>query len=144
MLSIAGPASFKAFQMSMKKRGAKLKQMQIPNKKATIVMDRWIQLNFRQEGAPAGGWEPLSKTTLSMRRNKGKGAKILQDTGALKSKWKPYYNITMARIRSGVDYGEKHDKGLDGLPQRRILPTEKEIMPELLPIYKKHIRTSLK
>ena len=143
MLSIS-PVGFKAFQASLKKRNAKLKQLQLPNKKATIVMDRWVQQNFRQEGAPVGGWAPLSARTLAERKKKGKGAKILQDTGRLKSTWKPYYNISIARLRSGVNYGEKHNKGLDGLPQRRILPTEKEIMPQITPIYKDHIKRNLK
>jgi phage gpG-like protein len=49
---------------------------------------RWINENFRTEGAAprsgTSGWFPLSPNTIAARRGRGRGAKILQDTGRLR------------------------------------------------------------
>ena len=58
-----------------------------PNKVLTLMgmdMLSWIDKNFKAEGLE-GKWKPLSPNTIAARRKKGKGAKILQDTGHLKS-----------------------------------------------------------
>lgn len=49
---------------------------------------RWINENFRTGGRAPGrdsfGWRPLSRNTIAGRRGKGRGVKILQDTGRLR------------------------------------------------------------
>ena len=44
----------------------------------------WIDKNFKAGGLEVK-WESLSPNTIAARRKKGKGAKILQDMGRLKS-----------------------------------------------------------
>jgi len=105
---------------------------------AVVIADKWIQDNFKFEGALAqeGGWKPLKAATLARRRKgKGKGSpKILQDTGQLKSRWKHQWTARFGKIQSGVIYGTTHHEGYKPLkiPARPILPTEEQLMPKLI------------
>jgi phage gpG-like protein len=130
---------------------------------STIILDRWVQKNFQSEGQMAysgQGWKPLAESTkagrLGQRRvkeaAKAKGKpvktatiKILQQSGWLRNRWKHFWNDKYAIIQSGVDYGIYHDSDAPRkkLPQRKITPTEKQIMPELLKLFGKFIKTSL-
>lgn len=145
----------------MKSREAKLKNRTLTNRKATILIDRWIQKNFQSQGTLAEGgtgWQKLSPATIAGRR-KGKKkslliggqkgqtlvpgtAKILQDTGQLRTRWKHYYTARTAVLQSGVEYGIYHEEGR-GVPKRKILPTKKQILPELLKLFGRHVKTSL-
>jgi phage gpG-like protein len=154
----------------MKQRKAKLSSRGAPNKAAVVTILRWIDKNFQSEGRLAhpdtGGWKPLAPSTIARRNKrqrvvaarsgaKGRGSMgagktpILQDTGALKSRW--HYTLTNdgARVWSGVEYGPYHDQqdkksGSGKLPQRRILPTVPQIMPTLKKLYGYFVKTSLK
>jgi len=129
----------------------KLKNQRATNHKAVILIDRWVQKNFQQEGKMAthGGWEPLLAATIKRRRigpkakTKGRKVRILQDTGQLRSRWEHYYTQRMGKVTSAVDYGIYHDEGWGHLPERAIIPTEAQMMPELLKLFRKHIQTSL-
>lgn len=133
----------------MTRKQKKLDNRTLTNKKAVILLDRWIQKNFQSEGDlayPGKGWEPLDPKTIAARRKGEKidrEDKILQDTGQLRSRWKHTWTQRSAKIQSGVDYGEYHEKG-KGVPERRVLPTEEQIMPELLKLFGKFVQTSLK
>lgn len=131
--------------------------------KSVILIDRWIQKNFQTEGQlayPGKGWQPLAASTIASRlgqtrvkraaEKKGKSSsdatlKILQQNGWLRNRWKHYWDNRQAIVQSGVDYGIYHDSSepRKKLPERKILPTEKQIMPELIKIFGKHIETSL-
>ena len=139
----------------MAQRVERLKNFKKVNLAAIVAIDGWVQRNFKSEGALAGGgspWKPLSPQTLLRRRKEGKGAKILQDTGQLKSRWKHQASARHTVLQSGVDYGTYHDsdeprKMKDGkpiLPQRKILPTNEQAKPILKKIYLFFIRKSLK
>ena len=138
----------RALTSIMNKRRSKLANFRSANAKAVVVVDRWIQKNFQQEGKlayPGGGWQKLSPATIAMRR-KGKkskfGDKILQDTGRLRNEWKKQWTTKSGLIQASMPYAADHEFGR-GVPERRILPTEPQIMPELLKVYGKHVRTSL-
>lgn len=131
-----------------KTRQKRLKNQRGVHGKAVVAVDAWIQKNFQQEGKlayPGTGWQKLSPATIEMRR-KGKkskhGVKILQDTGMLKSNWKKQWSIKSGVIAAAMPYAEKHNEGI-GVPERKILPTESQIMPTLIKIYGKFVRTSL-
>lgn len=51
--------------------------------KAKLIMFQDVMNHFKREEGPEGKWQKLSKLTLYRRRKKGKGAKILRDTGRL-------------------------------------------------------------
>ncbi len=145
-MSIKG---IKALQRRMSKMGRGLKDRRKVNARAVVVTDRWIQKNFQQEGAlayPGTGWKPLSPVTIAARRKgKGKGSvKILQDTGQLRSRWKKLWTSKFAKIQSGVPYSDKHHKGVGHIPERRILPTEAQIRPELMKLFADFIKKVIK
>lgn len=132
--------------------------------KAVILVDRWVQKNFQTEGQsayPGKGWQPLAELTIAARMrtnrvqraaaNRGKTVqqatlKILQVNGQLRSRWRSYWNDRQGILQSAVDYGIYHDSDepRTRLPERKILPTEKQIMPEIVKIFGEHIETSLK
>jgi phage gpG-like protein len=142
--------------VAMKDRGNALHQ-------AVIVVDRWVIKNFESEGQlayPGQGWKPLAASTIAGRLGqkrvkqaaeaKGKPAKnatlkILQQSGWLRSRWKRYWNNEFAIVQSGVDYGIYHDSDAPRkhLPQRKILPTDKQILPQLRKLFNLWIRTNL-
>lgn len=117
--------------------------------RAAVIVDRWIQKNFRSEGGEVGGWEPLAKSTEATRRvgrKKDKGHKILQDTGQLKTRWKLNWNHKRAIVKSGVNYGHYHDskESRRRLPRRQILPDEEHIIDPIRKIFKKHVDLSMR
>ena len=137
----------KTLQRRMSKVGKGLKDRRKLNARSVVLVDRWIQKNFQQEGQlayPGTGWQKLSPVTIASRR-KGKGSvKILQDTGQMRSRWKKFWTSKFAKVQSGVPYSEKHHEGLGHIPERRILPTEAQIKPDLLKLYSNFIKTLIK
>ena len=140
----------KALQDSLTKKARKLENRRKVNAQAIALTDRWIQKNFQTQGKlahPGTGWKPLSPVTIMMRR---KGPKktgkvmILQDTGTMRGRWKHFWNAWVAKIQAGVDYAYKHHFGKDGLPVRRVLPTQKQIGPDLKKLFAKFVRKILK
>ena len=136
----------RALQRRMKKLKGGLSDRRKLNARVTVVIDRWIQKNFQQQGRlayPGKGWQKLSPVTIAQRRKGGGGAKILQDTGQLKSRWKKQWTRKFAKIQSGVPYSEDHQEGL-GVPERRIFPTEAQIRPELEKVFMDYIKVLIK
>jgi len=140
----------KQLQKHMDSRVQKLQNRKTVNAQAVAVTDRWIQKNFQTQGKlahPGTGWKELSPVTIAMRR---KGPKktgrimILQDTGTMRSRWKHYWDAWIAKIQAGVNYAYKHHLGKDNLPVRRILPTQKQIGPQIKELYAKWARKILK
>lgn len=139
---------FDLLQRRAAKMLADLRNRRALNAQATVVVDRWIQQNFQQQGKPAmggDGWRPLSEQTLAARRRgEGGGApKILIDTGTLRSRWKHLWTASLAKVQSGVDYAAQHHFG-KLVPVRRILPTDKQIRPALEKIYRRFIGKAIK
>lgn len=60
-----------------------------------------VQDVFEAEGP---GWKPLAESTLRRRRKNGRGAKILQDTGAAAGSIGPGFGADYAEAFAGVDY----------------------------------------
>lgn len=142
MISFKAPKLDK-FKSGMKDRHKKASNQRKVNAAALVMVDRWIQKNFQREGDPK--WKPLSPVTIALRR-RGRGAgrpKILQDTGQLKTRWKHLFTHKKSVIQSGVEYGLKHEEGLR-VPKRKILPTNKQIWPELKKVYQSFVKRSLK
>ena len=140
----------KQLQHHLDSRIQQLNNRRAVNAQAIALTDRWIQKNFQSQGKlahPGTGWKELSLTTIMMRR---KGPKktgkvmILQDTGTMRSRWKHFWDAWVAKIQAGVDYAYKHHFGKEGLPVRKILPTQKQIGPEIKKLYAKWCEKILK
>ena len=136
----------KKFEKAMGKRLVRLSDSKKANAAAVVVVDRWIQENFMKEGRLAhggSGWKPLSEFTKARRRKKGRGAKILQDTGALKTRWKHLFTRDKVAVQSGVDYSIKHHKGID-VPQRKITPTQEQVRDKIKKAYRLFVREGIR
>jgi hypothetical protein len=156
--------SIEKFRASIAMRAVRTKHMGNAFHKSVILVDRWIQKNFETEGKlayPGEGWKPLAESTIKQRlrqprvkaaaKKRGKAAgnatlRILQRNGWLKSRWKHYWNDQYAIVQSGVDYGVYHDsyEPRKRLPQRKILPTVSQIMPQLIKVFGDFVRTNLR
>jgi hypothetical protein len=150
---------FNVMQSAMAKRKKDLSKRRAANSNAVVVLDRWIQLNFRTEGGNVGGWKPLSRETKEAFRpgwgkvsyRGGNDSKILQDTGTGRKSWKHIVshkeagiiNVAVHPYTREKNYMYNHDKG-KGVPQRRILPTNEEIWPQIKKVYAKFIKSSIK
>ena len=141
-----------ALEKSLTKLHAQLDRMaqtEIAFKKAGILLERWVLLNFKTEGGKVGGWAPFKyggrigakkSSSANSRKRVDTSAKLLQDTGTLRQSFHSFYNKMNAGIRSGknIDYARAHEEGWGPLPQRRMLPN-KRLDPALM----KDIRKAL-
>ena len=118
----------------------KLKAREGINRKALVLLDRWVQKNFQTQGklAMGEGWKTLSPVTIMSRQekhhSKSTNWKILIDTGTMRSRWKMFADAEIASLESGVDYAIKHHKGWE-VPERRILPTIPQAWEAVGPLY---------
>jgi phage gpG-like protein len=101
----------------------------VPNKKAAIFLDQWVQKNFQTEGSLVGGWRAIKRS-----------GKILQDTGRLRGSFTPFADDDDAGIGSDLKYSAAHDKGTSTIPQRRILPRHDDVDKDLFRIYNTHVQ----
>jgi len=109
----------------LKKAGDKAKNLRIPLKRCGILMLSSIDKNFKAEGRPTR-WAPLSPMTIAMRRKKGRGAKILQDTGMGKGSI-TYEVVSDQKVQIGTrrDYMRIHQEGGSiKIPARDIFPVK--------------------
>lgn len=100
----------------------------VVNKKISILLDQWVQLNFATQGKKVGGWPPFKYPEFG-RHITGQGwdpsAKLLQDTGDLKKSHIPFSSKKVAGIGSDLPYSKPHHEGEGHLPQRRTIPDAK-------------------
>lgn len=95
----------KALQKAVDSVRAIGKQLLTIHRLMALEADTWIKKNFQQEGklANPSGWKKISPNTIAARRKKGKGAKILQDTGLMRGSIN--YKATEKEARAG--FGDK-------------------------------------
>lgn len=125
-----------------------LKGASVPFKQSAIYLDRWVQLNFKNQGDSVGGWRPLAAGGRWINKN-GKryldtSAKILIDTSALRHSFTPWATNREAGIKSDLPYAIKHEEGRDDVPARRMLPKRREVISEINQIFHNFIRTSMR
>ena len=121
----------------------KLKDQKGPYRKASVLLDQWVQKNFKTEGENVGGWKPFARN--NRRWLQDPSAKLLQDTGRLRSSFRPFATLRNAGIGSFLKYSKPHDRGTRNLPERRMLPRKyKEVKPIVEPIFNRHIKDSFR
>lgn len=119
-LRIQGIDKMREKLAAAKKRGGDLTQL--TEYVAARAYKECIE-HFENEEGPKGKWEPLSPVTLA-RRRQGKGtggAKILQDTGRLRSSILFRGLRDSAIVFTNVIYGIIHQDGYKKIPQRKFL-----------------------
>lgn len=126
-------------------RKEKLKNFSGPFASVSAFLDRWVQKNFRSEGGNVGGWEPFAR---GGRWVKGRGldtnAKLLQDTGRLRSSFLPFATKNNAGIGSELEYSKNHEEGLNHLPVRRMLPNQAEVKDDVKRILERGVKKAIK
>jgi phage gpG-like protein len=127
-------------QAELRRRIAKLTDLSGPNRKVSIVLDRWVQRNFKTQGGHVGGWTPFKR---GGRPIPGGGidtsAQLLQDTGALRLSFRMFWDSKRAGIGSRIKYSKPHEEGTSRLPQRRMLPQEADVIQPILRVYENHV-----
>lgn len=110
--------------------------------KVSIMLDRWVQKNFRTEGGNVGGWRPFKIggrwITRGNKRVFDSDAKLLQDTGRLRASFQPFATKHQAGIGSALDYSEKHEMGI-GVPVRRMLPEKRDVDKQVTKLIETHV-----
>lgn len=136
--------SLQKLKLRNKKRIKQLDRLRIPNAQISVMLDRWVQLNFRTQGGFVGRWKKLR---AGGRFVPGFGldttAKILQDAGRLRASFLPFSTSKNAGIGSDISYAKKHEFGENKLPVRRMLPKESEVRADIKDIYTRFIRKNL-
>lgn len=162
--------SIEAVKQKYKKTVASIREWDKLNARIAVFLDRWVQKNFQSEGGNVGGWAPFKyggRLVSQTRENKhGKrvknknfnaqsaetrkaidgSAKLLQDTGMLRHSFLPFHGKTYVGIGSDLEYSDAHEFGApeSGLPQRRMLPKDDDVMADLTRIYDRWIEDKIK
>ena len=109
---------------------------------AVILYEQWVKQNFRAQGKDHDRsslhWKKLSKTTLSIRRNRRRSPTnstiILRDSGQLSLRWSRRFDNRQAEFKSAQNYSSLHERGGTSklgnktfdVPQRKIFPENKQ------------------
>lgn len=115
-----------------------------PNKAVGVLLDSWVQRNFKTEGGNVGGWAPLK---AGGRKKKGKAlnvtARILQDTGVLRASFVSFSDKKSAGIGSELPYSKFHEIGTKHIPIRRMLPKNRDVEKQIKRLYTGHVQEVL-
>lgn len=132
-------AKLKAARDALNSDGPAMRQV-------AIFLDSWVQRNFSSSGKGAGGWEPYKYGgRLGLKRKSNAksidghhwintNAKLLLNTGRLRLSFLPFIRKGIAGIGSDLPYAKAHDEGSKSVPQRRILPINKEVQTDVFTI----------
>lgn len=118
------------------KKRAAVMDLRTPYARASILLDQWVQKNFKTEGGKVGGWQPFAKNAagipiVELREPDRAPAKLLQRTGRLRSSFNPFANTKQAGIGSDLPYAKDHHEGI-GLPERQLLPDHNPAYKEVM------------
>ena len=121
------------------------------NAAIATYLDQWVQKNFRSEGGKVGGWKAFAPSTLRrLEKTSRAPAKLLQDTGRLRSTFLPFADEKQAGIgtnlksQSGAPYPLYHHEGRGNLPQRRLLPEHGEVTKDIDRVVQRFARKVVK
>jgi len=138
--------SIEEVQRRFENRANNLGDYSAPYKKASILLDKWVQRNFKDEGAALGPdkWKPFANGGRDTGGGIDTSAKLLQKTGRLRLSFLPFANKKDAGIGSHLNYSKPHEEGAGFLPKRRMLPLHKEVHDEIEDILHKHGLSALR
>jgi phage gpG-like protein len=118
------------------KKRAAVTDLRTPYARAAVLLDQWVQRNFKTEGGKVGGWAPFAKNKdgvpIVELRDPGRApAKLLQRTGRLRASFNPMANKKQAGIGSDLPYAKTHHEGI-GVPERQLLPDHNPAYKEVM------------
>ena len=156
-VSVSGVKGADALASNLSRAARTMGDLAPSMKRVSVVLDQWVQRNFKREGELAGGWTPFKhggrvvsdpeKATTSRPvfvsfssgagfltdLNVDESAKLLQHTGALRSSFVPFGGKDVAGIGSDLPYSKPHNEGT-GVPKRRMLPEADDVRERVLDI----------
>ena len=121
-------------------------------KRIGIMLDRWVLTNFKTEGGLVGGWKPFTyggrvttkkkgnAQSTANRRHIDGSAKLLQDTGVLRSSFVPFHTKYNVGIGSNIKYAPPHEEGIGHVPKRRMLPKDEDVRVKIKKILGDYIK----
>ncbi len=134
--------NFKAMQTKVKKVKA-----ETPRLIAGIAVDHFKQ-SFRDGGFTddrLNPWKKRKRGNKADRRTR-KSRAILVDSGDLRRSIKPrrftFRNIVVGSY--GVTYGKRHNRGLDGMPQRQFMGSSHKMNLQIRLLIRKRIKLAIK
>jgi len=126
-------------------RRRKLHDLGNPLAQVAVLLDSWVQRNFKTQGGNVGGWvgfkyggRVLPDGTIDT------SAKLLQDTGLLRASFAPSSNDKIARIGTELPYAATHEFGRGAIPARRMLPKRADVIEQVKRIFKFHTDKALR
>jgi phage gpG-like protein len=129
-------AATAAAQKKNEERQKKIREMKA-FKHVSVMLDQWVQRNFKSEGGNVGGWKPFAHGGRILPNGTiDTNAKLLQDTGLLRSSFKPFYTDKTAGIGSDLPYAPLHNYGKGAVPARRMLPNRADVIEQAQKIFK--------
>ena len=69
---------------------------------------------------------------------------MLQDTGTLRGGFVPSGNFFKGKVENYVPYARIHEEGRGKIPQRKMFPSERQAYDLVRPIFRDHVRVSIK
>jgi len=150
--------TLKVLKARLAEARTKLSNDGVAMKKVAVYLDQWVQGNFRTRGGKVGGWQPFKYGGRATSKKKANAqsidshrwintsAVLLQDTGHLRMSFMPFIKGGSAGIGSDLPYSAAHESGLpeQGLPQRRMLPTDADVGADVREIMEQHLLVTLK
>ncbi len=112
---------FEELSKSIKKLTGKIKNQTKPYAESKIIMLKDVHQHFKYKQGEDKKWDKLTRVTLLRRRKKGKGAKILQDSGRGRMSITAISGMKFAAIGTNLDYMIEHQEGKGKLPKRDFL-----------------------
>ena len=130
-------------------RKEKLAKLSGAHLKAAIVIHGWVMRNFKTEGGMHDRanlrWPALAESTIQarLRRKQWPGLK-LQVNGTLRMGFVPSGTMLSGKVENYVPYARYHEEGTKRMPMRKMFPSERQAYDLVRPIFRDHVRVSIK
>jgi len=166
LIKIKETPTLKQLRVRLAIREKEYRNNPAPWKAVSLMLDKWVQDNFKTEGGKVGGWVAfkvggrwIKQGQISRREGAQEGigrktktraldtsAKLLQDTGRLRASFFPFASRFNAGIMSNLPYAKAHNEGIPkkGLPARRMLPKRREVIKQAKEILQRMTYNTLK
>lgn len=143
MITTKGEKFLKA---KFKKLAKQIKSNKTPMfKRIGIEVLNEVSKNFQTESNDGKRWQGLSSDTKKQRRE-GPGSgnpRILQNTGTLRRSFVFDANNNRVKVGTSIEYAPLHEFG-NGVPQRKMLPTNKRALEISIEVADKYIDEKIK
>lgn len=144
---------------AMRARRDLLKDLRRAHLQAAILIQQWVFRNFKAQGtmhdSPSLRWRPLSASRIRQRTrprsatNPSGGTwpgQILAVSGSLRMGFVPNADARSGKVENYVPYAPYHEHGgkRGRPPQRKMFPDEDQARKIVFPIFRDHVKVSIR